>query len=209
MKVDVSKEDEVKRAISFCVKRFGGIHAIFANAGISGDLSHFTDTDKESFDRIMQVNVNGVFYCFKHAALSMQAAGTPGSLVATSSVAGIRSGAGGTAYSASKAAVINMCQTIANQLAGTGIRVNCICPGIIETGMTTPLFELADQRNTRNKIGQLNPLKRYAVPEEVANVAYFLASNESSYINGQSIAVDGGLSSSHPTVLPSGKKAAM
>jgi NAD(P)-dependent dehydrogenase (short-subunit alcohol dehydrogenase family) len=209
MRVDVVQEEDVKRAVSFCIKRFGGIHCMFANAGISGDLSHFTDTDKDAFDRVFQVNVNGVFYCFKHAALSMQAAGIQGSLVATSSVAGIRSGAGGTAYSASKAAVINMCQTVANQLAGTGIRCNAICPGIIETGMTAPMFAMADQRNTRNKIGQLNPLRRYAVPEEIASVAYFLASPDSSYVNGQSIAVDGGLSSSHPVVLVSGKKAAM
>jgi len=112
----------------------------------------------------------------------------------------IRSGAGGMPYSASKAGVISIVQTGANQLAGSGVRINAVCPGLTETGMTQIVFDRARERGTEGKIGQLNPLRRGAVPEEIAQVALFLASDDASYVNGQAIAVDGGLSSSHPVV---------
>jgi NAD(P)-dependent dehydrogenase (short-subunit alcohol dehydrogenase family) len=115
-------------------------------------------------------------------------------------VAGIRSGAGGMPYSASKAGVISIVQTGANQLGGTGVRINAVCPGLTETGMTQPMFDMARARGSEGKIGQLNPLRRAAGPQEIAEVALFLASDASSYVNGQAIAVDGGLSSSHPVV---------
>ena len=101
-------------------------------------------------------------------------------------------------YSASKAGVINLVQTSANVLYGTGVRVNAICPGLIETGMTRPIYTLARSKGTDDKIGQLNPLKRGGEPVEIAGAALFLASDDSSYVNGQAIVVDGGLSSSHP-----------
>jgi NAD(P)-dependent dehydrogenase (short-subunit alcohol dehydrogenase family) len=103
-------------------------------------------------------------------------------------------------YSASKAGVISLVQTAANQLSGTGVRVNAICPGLTETGMTKPMFDAARERGSERKLGQLNPLKRAAAPDEAAALALFLASDDASYVNGQSIAVDGGLSSSHPVV---------
>ena len=112
----------------------------------------------------------------------------------------MRSNAGSTPYSASKAAVVSLAQTTAFQLAGTGVRVNAICPGLIETGMTASTFEAARARGTEHKIGQLNPLKRAACADEVARVALFLASDEASYVNGQAWAVDGGLSAGHPFV---------
>lgn len=118
----------------------------------------------------------------------------------TASVAGIRSNAGPTPYSASKSAVMNMASTIAYQLAGSNIRVNAICPGVVETGMTAPMYETARARGTQKKIGQLNPLKRGSAADEVARVALFLGTDESSYVNGQSWAVDGGLSAGHPYV---------
>lgn len=123
-----------------------------------------------------------------------------GSILMTASVAGLRSNAGSTAYSASKAAVVNMAQTIAFQLSGTGVRVNALCPGLIETGMTAAVFEGARARGTTGKIGQLNPLKRGGHADEIARVALFLGSDESSYVNGQAWAVDGGLSAGHPYV---------
>ncbi len=106
--------------------------------------------------------------------------------------------AGGHPYSASKAGVISLVQTSANSLAGTGVRVNAICPGLIETGMTRPTFEYARSRGTADRLGQLNPLLRYGLPAEIANMALFLASDDASYVNGQAIAVDGGLSSTLP-----------
>lgn len=106
--------------------------------------------------------------------------------------------AGGTPYSASKAGVISLVQTVANEFYGTGVRVNAICPGLIETGMTKPIFDGARARGTDDRIGQLNPLKRYGLPPEIAQAALFLASDDASYVNGQAIPVDGGLSSTHP-----------
>lgn len=123
-----------------------------------------------------------------------------GSIIGTASVAGLRSNAGSSDYSASKAGVVSLAQTIAYQLAGTGIRINAICPGLIETGMTAPMFEAARARGTEKKVGQLNPLKRAAHADEVARVALFLGSDESSYVTGQAWAVDGGLSAGHPVV---------
>lgn len=208
--LDVGDEDAVKRAVALCVQRFGSLHCVFANAGISGGLDSFLETERDEFERILRVNVLGVHYCFKHGAAEMMRSKVRGgSLIATASVAGIRSGAGSTPYSASKAAVINMVETVANQLAGSGIRVNAVCPGIIETGMTAPLFAMADQNKSRSRIGQLNPLRRYGVASEIASVVVFLASDGASYINGQAIAVDGGLSSSHPVVRAKPGKAAM
>lgn len=123
-----------------------------------------------------------------------------GSIVATASVAGLRSNAGSTPYSASKAAVISLAQTMAFQMAGTGVRINAVCPGLIETGMTAPVYHAARARGTQDKIGQLNPTKRGGYADEVARVVLFLGSDESSYVNGQAWAVDGGLSAGHPHV---------
>jgi NAD(P)-dependent dehydrogenase (short-subunit alcohol dehydrogenase family) len=94
---------------------------------------------------------------------------------------------------------------MAQLLTGTGVRVNAVCPGLIETGMTRGVFERARQRGTEDRIGQLNPLKRAGQPEEIAAAALFLASDEASYVNGQAIVVDGGLSSSHPVVIARGR----
>ena len=123
-----------------------------------------------------------------------------GSIIATASVAGLRSNAGSSDYSASKAAVTSIMQTAAYQLAGTSVRCNALCPGIIETGMTAAMYAAARARGTQSKIGQLNPLRRGAVADEVSRVALFLASDEASYVNGQAWAVCGGLSAGHPFV---------
>jgi NAD(P)-dependent dehydrogenase (short-subunit alcohol dehydrogenase family) len=121
-----------------------------------------------------------------------------GSIICTASVAGLRANAGRSAYAASKAGVISLVQTAANELSGTGVRVNAICPGLIRTGMTRPIFEAARARGSEARIGQLNPLRRAGEPREIAAMALFLASDEASYVNGQAFAVDGGLSSTHP-----------
>jgi len=184
---DAGSEDDVKRAVDLC----------YANAGISGDWTPFLELTPDHWLKILQVNLIGVFLAIKHSARVMSPKGK-GSIICTASVAGIRSGAGPGPYSASKAGVINLVQTSANFLMGTGIRVNAICPGLIETGMTKPIFDRARERGSEGKIGQLNPLKRYGEPEEIARTALFLASDDSSYVNGQAIAVDGGLSSSLP-----------
>jgi NAD(P)-dependent dehydrogenase (short-subunit alcohol dehydrogenase family) len=145
----------------------------------------------------LRVNLIGPFLAIKHAAPAMKENGR-GSIVCTASVAGLRAGAGGPAYSASKAGVINLVTVAATQLAGANIRVNAICPGLIETGMTAPIYQWARDKGSEKSIGQLNPLQRGGEPAEIARAALFLASDESSYVNGHALVVDGGLSSSHP-----------
>lgn len=205
VKVDVGEEEQVKAVVDDALATYGRLDIMFANAGIVGVPNTFEHISPEAFMRTMRVNALGVFLCFKHAALAMQKTSAEkkypgGSILGTASVAGLRSNAGGTDYSASKAAVVSLAQTMSYQLAGTGIRVNALCPGVIETGMTKPMFDAARSRGTERKIGQLNPLQRGAVADEVARVALFLGSDESSYVNGQAWAVCGGLSAGHPFV---------
>ena len=196
---DASSEQTVAELVDECVRERGGLEAMFANAGVGGALEPFFDLTAEDWKRVIEVNLIGPFLAIKYASRAMREAGG-GSIICTASVAGLRSGAGPTPYSATKAGVISLVQTTANQLADTGVRVNAICPGLIETGMTQPIFDLARAAGKEHKIGQLNPLKRAGSPVEIANVAVFLASDDASYVNGQAIAVDGGLSSSHPVV---------
>jgi NAD(P)-dependent dehydrogenase (short-subunit alcohol dehydrogenase family) len=198
---DSSQELNVAAAIDTAVREFGALDVCFANAGIVGSLVPLQEQTPEQWMEVLTINLIGTFLAVKHAARVM----TPrkrGSIVCTASVAGLRSGAGPTPYSASKAGVISLVQTTAYQLAGSGVRINAICPGLIETGMTQPIFEQARARGTDHRIGQLNPLRRAGAPIEIARMALFLASDASSYVNGQAFAVDGGLSSSHPVVPP-------
>jgi NAD(P)-dependent dehydrogenase (short-subunit alcohol dehydrogenase family) len=197
MRGDAGEEADVKAAIDRAVAEFGALDAVFANAGVSGGLRPMEDLDAAFWMDLLRINLVGPFLAIKHASPIMRAAGK-GSIICTASVAGLRSGAGGIPYSASKAGVISLVQTSANVLYGTGVRVNAICPGLIETGMTAPIYRNARERGTEERIGQLNPLKRGGEPDEIAGAALFLASDDSSYVNGQAIVVDGGLSSSHP-----------
>jgi NAD(P)-dependent dehydrogenase (short-subunit alcohol dehydrogenase family) len=200
LQADAGKEDDVKAYIDRAVSEFHGLDAVYANAGIGAAPGAFGPLEQltpEGWMEVLRVNLIGPFLAIKHASDVMKAKGK-GSIICTASVAGIRSGAGPIPYSASKAGVINLVQTTAQVLTGTGIRVNAICPGLIETGMTKPIFERAREKGTEAKIGQLNPLQRGGVPEEIAGAALFLASDDSSYVDGQAIVVDGGLSSSHP-----------
>jgi NAD(P)-dependent dehydrogenase (short-subunit alcohol dehydrogenase family) len=196
---DASSETAVAEIMETAVRELGGVDICYANAGISGGAVPFFETTVEQWTQILNVNLIGTFLAVKYAARLMVGKGR-GSIICTASVAGLRSGAGGIPYSASKAGVISLVQTVANQLYGTGVRINAICPGLIETGMTRPIFEMARARGSEQKIGQLNPLRRAGAPEEIATAALFLASDEASYVNGQALVVDGGLSSSHPVV---------
>ena len=198
---DSSDEDNVAAAIDAAVREFGALDVCFANAGISGGLVPLQEQTPEHWLQVLTINLVGTFLAVKHAARVM----TPrkrGSIICTASVAGLRSGAGGSPYSSSKAGVISLVQTTAYQLGGSGVRINAICPGLIETGMTRPIFDQARSRGTDHKIGQLNPLRRAGVPTEIAQMALFLASDDASYVNGQAFPVDGGLSASHPVVPP-------
>jgi len=194
---DAGAEADVIAALDLAVSRHGGLDVVFANAGVSGGWTTMEEATPEFWLDLLRINLIGPFLAVKHASAIMRKAGK-GSIICTASVAGIRSGAGGVPYSASKAGVINLVQTTANVLYGTGVRVNAICPGLIETGMTAPIYQHARERGTDDKIGQLNPLRRGGQPSEIAHAALFLASDDSSYVNGHALVVDGGLSTSHP-----------
>ena len=193
---DAGDEEQVEALVAHTVRDHGGLDVFFANAGISGGFASLFEQDADDWAEILRVNLIGPFLAIKYAAPHMKERG--GSIICTASVAGLRSGAGGPAYSASKAGVINLVKVAATQLVGSNIRVNAICPGLIETGMTEFIFDSARAKGQEDKIGHLNPLKRGGAPIEIANAALFLASDESSYVNGQAIVVDGGLSASHP-----------
>ena len=195
--VDAGSEADVERLVEQTVADHGRLDIMFANAGISGGFASIFEQSSEDWAEILRVNLIGPFLAIKYAAPHMKSVGG-GSIIATASVAGLRSGAGGPAYSASKAGVVNLVKVAATQLAGANIRVNAICPGLIETGMTELIYDRARAKGQEEQLGRLNPLKRGGEPIEIAQAALFLASDEASYVNGQAIVVDGGLSASHP-----------
>jgi NAD(P)-dependent dehydrogenase (short-subunit alcohol dehydrogenase family) len=194
---DAGSEKDVIGFIDKALSAYGRLDAIWANAGISGGLVPLAEQTVEHWQEILRINLIGPFLAIKYAMPHMIAQKS-GAIVLTASVAGLKSGASGHPYAASKAGVISLVQTTAYSLSGTGVRINAVCPGLIETGMTKPLFDNARQRGTEQKIGQLNPLKRAGQPHELAAMGLFLASDEASYVNGQAIPVDGGLTASMP-----------
>lgn len=194
---DAGDEEAVKAIVDLCLEKYDGLDAVYANAGVSGGMVPMAEQSADYWQEILRINLIGPFLAIKHASPHMIAQ-KKGSIVCTASVAGLRANAGGLPYSASKAGVVSLVQTTANMLYGTNVRVNAVCPGLIETGMTKPIFDGARARGSEDKIGQLNPMARYGQPEEIANMALFLASDDASYVNGQAIPVCGGLSSTHP-----------
>ena len=194
---DAGAEQDVIAFIDRAVATHGRLDAIWANAGISGGLVPLAEQTVEHWQEVLRVNLIGPFLAVTHAIPHMTRR-QHGAIVCTASVAGLKAGASGHPYAASKAGVISLVQTTAYSLTGTGVRINAVCPGLIETGMTKPVFDRARERGTADKIGQLNPLKRAGQPHEIAAMALFLASDEASYVNGQAFPVDGGLTASMP-----------
>lgn len=206
IQADAADDAAISAVCEQAMKDEGRLDVFFANAGIAS-MEPLQTTTPQSFMNTMRINALSVFLAVKHASAAMAKPNpsrgkdrSGGSIILTASTAGIRSGAGTVDYSASKAAVNSIAKTSAYQLQKMDIRVNTICPGLIETGMTSATFDYARSRGSAGKIGQLNPLGRFGVSEEIANAALFLASDDSSYVNGQNLAVDGGLSASHPVV---------
>lgn len=197
-KGDAGSEADVIALLETATARHGGVDIVCANAGISGGFVGLFEQDENDWAALLRVNLIGPFLAIKHGARLMKDAGRQGAIVCTASVAGLRAGAGGPAYSASKAGVINLVQTAAQQLAGTGIRINAVCPGLIETGMTQVIYDHARAKGREGQIGRINPLRRRGAAEEIADAIAFLASPEAAYVNGHALVVDGGLSSSHP-----------
>ena len=190
-KTNVAVESEVRELIEAALGAFGQIDVLVNNAGVVGGLFGLEAQSEEEWLSVYRTNVLGTMYGTKHAAKHMMER-KMGSIVNISSVAGIRSGAGGNAYSASKAAIINFTMTSACDLGGYNVRVNAVCPGLIETEMTKPVFDYAREKGKEWKLGSRCELRRYGLPMEIAHPILFLASDEASFITGQALAVDGG-----------------
>lgn len=194
---DVTKPEDNQRMVEQCVAKFGGLDIFVANAGIEGVVKPITEYDLQTFEKVMAVNVTGVWLGMKYAIPAIAKRGG-GSIVILSSVAGVIGSPGMSAYIASKHAVIGLMRTAALEAAPMGIRVNTINPGPVETRMMESLetqFAGGDATmgaGVRQQFVERIPLKRYARPEEIANLALFLASEESSYITGQTHLIDGG-----------------
>ncbi|KIY02909.1 uncharacterized protein Z520_01374 [Fonsecaea multimorphosa CBS 102226] len=206
-KFDAGDEAGVKAVVAHALETYGRLDVFFANAANSGTWKEVWNMEVDEFERTIRTNLTSVFLAIKHAGPAMQVTSkdkpySSGSIIATSSTAGLRSNGGSTDYSAAKAAVVSLVQTACFQYAGRNIRCNAIAPGMTHSGMTEPVFYgPARERGTLHKVGQLCPLRRGAVADEIARVALFLGSDEASYVNGQVWAVDGGLSSGLPYKL--------
>jgi NAD(P)-dependent dehydrogenase (short-subunit alcohol dehydrogenase family) len=194
---DCGTEADVIEMTQKALSHFGGLDIAFANGGISGGFNGLFDQSVADWQEILRVNLIGPYLMMKYAAPHMKSAGG-GSIIATASVAGLRSGAGGAAYSASKAGVINLVQNAACQFNDANIRVNAICPGFIETNMTAPIIAIAEAKGKRDQMAKFIPLRRTGQAEEIAKAALFLASEDSSYVNGQYLLVDGGMAATYP-----------
>lgn len=195
---DVSSEADTQRYVSEAVTRFGGVDVLFANAGIEGAVQPLTSFTVEQFDRVLAVNVRGVWLGIKHAAPEMAKRGG-GSIVITSSVAGLIGSKGLGAYVASKHAIIGLAKTAALELAAQKIRVNTLNPGPIENRMMRSIEQQAnpsDPSVVKTGFEHLVPLGRYGTNEEMAQIALFLASSDSSYCTGSVFLGDGGFTAS-------------
>ena len=194
---DVSSEPDVKAMVDDTVKTFGRIDCLVNNAGIPSPMVSITEIDAETIDRLMAVNIRGVLLGIKHVAPVMLAQKS-GSIVSISSMAGLRGGVSGHIYSATKGAVIALSRSAAAELGEKGIRVNSISPGAIVTGIFAKNAGVegakADKLTDMLKVGfaALQPIPRAGLPDDIARAAVYLASDASSFINGQDIVVDGG-----------------
>jgi NAD(P)-dependent dehydrogenase (short-subunit alcohol dehydrogenase family) len=194
---DVTKEADVAAAVDAGIAKFGRLDSAFANAGIVGVVGPIADTPMDDFDKTMAVLVRGVFVTFKHAARGIIASGNGGCIIGTASVAGVQGGLGPHAYAMAKAGVIGLARSAASELAAFKIRANSIAPGSIPTGMTAHVIagDPNDLKTASERIGSMSPLGRAAHANDIAETALFLFSDGGSYITGQNITVDAGLTS--------------
>lgn len=198
LRTDVTQEDDVATAVKVARDRWGRLDCIFNNAGFGGALGPIDQTSADDFDITLDVLVKGVFFGIKHAAPVMKAQGS-GSVINTASVAGMVAGWGPHLYSMAKAAVIQLTRSTALELGEHGVRVNCICPGII----ATPLAMGRDQSPEavaafKQTLGPGQPIGRVGEPEDIANAALWLASDESTFVTGDALVVDGGVMAGRP-----------
>ncbi|MDY7538573.1 SDR family oxidoreductase [Undibacterium sp. RTI2.1] len=190
VKTDISKAAEVESLIAGIVNAYGRLDCAFNNAGIEIEHHALADSDEASFDKIMNVNVKGVWLCMKYEIKQMLQQGG-GTIVNTASVAGLVGAPMQPIYAASKHAVVGLTKTAAAEYGRAGIRVNAVCPGVIRT----PMMDNAIAREPRREkmIQKLHPIGRIGEASEIANAALWLCSDLSSFVTGHQLAVDGGL----------------
>lgn len=190
---DVTKEGDVQRAVETTMDTYGQLNILFNNAGTPGPSGKAIDEiSEDAYSRLMDVNVKGVFFGFKYGVPALVKSGG-GAIVSTSSSAGLSGSTGIPLYSATKGAVVNLTKSMALALARSNIRVNCVCPGPVDTQLNLDFFGgVADPAVTRNAFISSVPMGRIGKPEEVAAAVLFLASDEASYITGVPLPVDGG-----------------
>jgi len=188
VKVDVSRENEVEALIRKAVDTYGRLDYAHNNAGINGDLDRITTCTEENWDRVMNINLKGVWLCLKYEIPRMKEQGG-GAIVNTSSTTGLVGTVGIPAYAASKHGVAGLTKVAALECAKTGIRVNAICPGTTMTPFTQRLIDAGLEKY----ITEIIPVKRLAQPEEIANMVMCLCSDDASFVTGAIVPADGGL----------------
>ena len=201
-RTDVSLEADVAAAIARAVDTYGRLDVVFNNAGLGGALGPIEATAVEDWDRTQAVLLRGVFLGMKHAIPRLRAGGG-GSIISTASVAGVRGGAGPHAYSAAKAAVINLTRSVALEVAKDNIRVNCICPGGIHTPLLGSRFPGGDEMLAQ-MLTMIQPLPRAGTPDDIAAMALYLASDEARFVTGAAMVVDGGFTAGGSLIQPAG-----
>lgn len=187
---DVSVEADIAAAVACAAEKFGGLHHAFNNAGIEGEPAPVDQATNDNWERVISINLRGVWWCMKHEIPAMRATGAACSIVNCSSIAGLTGFAGIPAYVASKHGVVGLTRSAALDLATESIRVNAICPGVIQTPMIDRFTGEDDAARAALTAGA--PMARVGVPEEIASAVLWLCSRGASYTTGQAIAVDGG-----------------
>jgi NAD(P)-dependent dehydrogenase (short-subunit alcohol dehydrogenase family) len=187
---DVSKSSDVRAMIKKVVDTYGRLDVAFNNAGVEGKWMPIVDLPEEQFDEVTAINVKGVWLCLKYEMQQMLKQGGGGAIVNMSSVAGLLGSAGASIYVSSKHAVIGMTRTVALEGAKAGIRVNAVCPAVIETAMAERAFR---DPEVSKRVLSLHPVGRFGKPMEIAEAALWLCSDKSSFMTGHYIVLDGGM----------------
>jgi len=186
IKTDVSQASAVERMVKATVEKYGRIDILYNNAGVLGEVAFVGDATEDDWDRLMSINLKGTFLCSKYAVREMIKGGS-GVIVNTASAMGFVGLPGNAAYSAAKGGIIQLTRTMALEYASSNIRVNCLCAGWVDTPMNLKLEERIINWTVRE-----TPMKRWAKPEEIAQAALYLASDESSFVTGAALVIDGG-----------------
>ena len=198
VQVDVAEEDGVRALMAATVERFGGLDVLYNNAGISpGDDGSILETEVDAWQRVQDVNTKGVFLCCKHGIPHLLERGGGSVINVASFVAILGAATSQISYTASKGAVLALSRELAVQFARHGVRVNALCPGPVETPLLLRIFGDDPAAYERRRVHL--PMGRLAKPREIVNAALFLASDESSYVNGSTFLVDGGLTAAYVT----------